>query len=47
MGTAVQTRRLTRLLEDAGAVVTENALSTGHQLIQEDLEAAKQWLARP
>jgi predicted esterase len=47
IATQDQTRRLTALLEQAGAAVTAHAEKTGHQLTQADIEAARVWLARP
>jgi predicted esterase len=46
MATAAQTKRLRGLLESAGAVVTEHSERSGHQITEEDIEAAARWLAR-
>ena len=45
MATAEQTRRLSKLLESAGATVTEHAQRSGHEMTQGDIEAAFSWLA--
>ena len=47
IATPAQTRSLTRLLESAGATVTQYTAEAGHQLSQGDIEAARRWLARP
>jgi phospholipase/carboxylesterase len=46
MATTGQTAKLRRLLEKAGATVSEHSSQTGHQLTQGDIEAAALWLAR-
>lgn len=47
IATPDQNARLRRLLEGAGASVTEHTAPTGHQMTQGDIEAAARWLARP
>lgn len=46
LATAEQTRRLSGLLESAGAMVTGHSEQTGHQMTQGDIETAGRWLAR-
>jgi predicted esterase len=46
MATGGETRRLSKLLESAGARVTVHAERSGHELTQGDIEAAARWLAR-
>ncbi|MEP6936539.1 MAG: alpha/beta hydrolase [Chthoniobacterales bacterium] len=41
-----QAQTLTTLLRDAGAAVTLNFQGAGHELIQSDLQSAREWLAR-
>ena len=45
MATAEQTRRLSELLESAGAKVTEHAEGSGHEMTQGDIKGAASWLA--
>jgi predicted esterase len=46
IASANQTARLAELLEAAGASVTEHSVRSGHQMTQEDIEAAARWLSR-
>lgn len=40
-------KRLSALLRNAGAEVTQNIEAAGHQLTSADIEAAKDWLRKP
>ncbi|MDQ6624079.1 MAG: dienelactone hydrolase family protein, partial [Verrucomicrobiota bacterium] len=42
-----QTRRLTSLLQEAGAEVELEVQAAGHALVHEDLLVAQRWLAHP
>lgn len=46
IATTAHTRRLSDLLERAGAEVTEHFENSGHQMTQGDVEAVGRWLAR-
>ena len=46
VATEAQTRRLSALLETAGAKVTQHLERSGHEMTRGDIEAAGQWLAR-
>ena len=46
IATPDQTKRLGGLLEKAGATITEHPVRSGHQMTQQDVEAATRWLAR-
>jgi predicted esterase len=46
LATAEQTGRLSELLENAGAKVTEHTERSGHEMTRGDIETAGRWLAR-